>query len=387
MMAPRNHRHKPSDGTDLSPTKPPPKKENANPSQFNNVSQHCFLPSDHPHSGQYLRENSRNRDNVRASPQKPIEVYEDDNKSFGLHKRTKSSVSLKSLIGKDKFQGCKPSSPEKQGGKRPKKSKSSTSLSAILTKSKSSKDLPLDGKSEPKDKENRTPPSTANVAPPPIWAQFASQPFESYSTKVPLNDGRNNADEKALFISPQHCPSKGRNFMDHETPTLSRVESKPRPASTLLPPSPSKTSFTDTISGLRKRGREKSRPEPAKGQLPSSSSVESQRLSQDKKTQAQRVSIDQQRQNEDMEANTVALKSGSRVMAAVAAFNGKSQLPNTPTEPIVKAQEPPLDAKAIDTAFESLLVSQGYHWQSTKMSKETSLTSLGFEEYSSAGER
>ena len=369
MMAPRNHRRNPSDGTNLSPSISPSKKENAKPSQFNNVSQHCFLPSDHPHSVQNLRENSRNRDNARASPQKPIEVYEDDIKSFGLHKRTKSSVSLKSLIANDKVKAPKPSSPAKQDGKKPKKSKSSTSLSAILTKSKSSKDLRLDGKSEPKDKENRTPPSTANVAPPPIWAQFASQPFESYSTKVPLNDTRSIADETTQYTPQKHSPTKGGNFVDHETPTLSRVESKPRPASTLLPSSTSKTSFTNTISGLRKRGNEKSQPKLTTDQLPSSSSVESQRLSSDKKTQVQRASTDQQRQNEDMEASTVAVKRGSRVMAAVAAFNGKSQIPNTLTEPFVKAQEPPLDAKAIDTAFESLLVSQDYCWRSTKISE------------------
>ena len=361
MIAPRNHRHNPSDGTNLSPTRSPLKKENANPIRFNNISQHCFLPSDHPHTGQHQRENDRNRDNVRASPQKPIEVYEDDSKSFGLHKRTKSSVSLRSLVGNDKGKGPKPSSPEKQDGKRPKKSKSSTSLSAILTKSKSSKDLSSDGKFELKDKENRTPPSTANVAPPPIWAQFASQPFESYSTKVPLNDARKIADEAPPHISPQHSPSRGRTFMDHETSTPSRFESKPRPASTLLPSSPSKTSFTDTISGLRNRARGKSQSKPARDQLPSNSGIESQRLSSDKKTQAYRASTDQERQNEEMEASTAAAKKGSRVMAAVAAFNDKSQIQNTPTEPIRKAQEPPLDARAIDTAFESLLVSQVHY--------------------------
>jgi hypothetical protein len=49
------------------------------------------------------------------------------------------------------------------------------------------------------------------------------------------------------------------------------------------------------------------------------------------------------------------LKGGSRVMAAVAAFNGKSkELPKEPTQgsPNLK-----LGANAIEAAFESLLVS------------------------------
>lgn len=391
IMAPRNHRRNPSDGTSISPPKLPTKKENTDPNLTGNTPLQYCLPLDHPHGGQHLREESRNRDNMRNSPQKPIEVYEDDSKSFGLHKRTKSSVSLKSLIGNEKVKGRKPSSPEKQDGKKPKKSKSSTSLSAILSKAKSSKDLPLDGESEPKDKENRTPPSTGSVAPPPIWAQFASQPLDACGnyTKVPLNDARSIADDIALYTAPQYSPSKGRNFMDYGTPTLARkAESKPRPMSALLPSSTSKTSFSDTLSGLRKRGQDNSQSRPTSDNSQSGNYVESRRLSSDKRRYAQRASTEQQRKSEEADASTAVVKGASRVMAVVAAFNGKSQNTVTSLEVTTKPQEPPLDAKAIDTAFESLLVSP-HHLRrvAERIWSIHTDPNVGFEEYSSTGER
>lgn len=361
IIAPRNHRRSPSDGTNLSPSKSPTKKENANPHQVSNTAQPIFLPSDHPHNEQHLREQGRNQDNARSSPRKPIAVYEDQSKSSDLHKRTKSSVSLKSLVGNDKAKPRKTSSPEKQDRKKPKKIKSSTGLSALLSRSKSSTDLTADEKPLAKDKENTTPPSTGKVAPPPIWAQFASQPFEGYasSTKVPLNDVRNVAEEIALYTPTEYSPSKGRNFMDYGAPTLSRkLESKPRSKSTLLPSSASKTSFTETISALRKRGQTKDQPRPLSGHQQYRSSGEGRRLSLEKTAPSQRASAERQRKSEDAAENDArAAKRGSRVMAAVAAFNGKTQGTDVTTHTNTKALESPLDPETIETAFESLLVS------------------------------
>lgn len=368
IITPRNTGRNASDGISLSPTKSPKKKENANPNQINNTTQPYFLPSDHPHSRQQLLEQSHNRDHTRISPRKPIEVYEDESKNLGMHIKTKSSVSLKALVGNEKIKARKTSSPEKPGGKKPKKTKSSTGLSALLSRSKSSTDLTTEEKSQSKDKENRTPPSTADIAPPPIWAQFASRPFEGHANfaKVPLNDARDIANEISLYTPAEYSPSKGRNFMDYQAPTLSRkVEPKPRPKSAVLSSSASKTSFAETISGLRHRGEQKDQLRPLSGQKQPQndgerqrSSVERQRSSVEKKQSSQRTSTERQRKSEGAEERDArAAKRGSRVMAAVAAFNGKSQHSDVSTGIDKKPLEPPLDPKAIETAFESLLVS------------------------------
>ena len=357
IVTPRTH--SPSDDTPHSPTKSPTKKENANPNQTSDITRTFFLPPDHPYNGQQSKEPSRNQESVR-SPQKPIEVYEDESKSLRLHKRTKSSVSLKSLMSNEKVKTRKSSSPEKKDGRKPKKTKSSTGLSALFSKSKSSTDLTLISTAPTKDKENTTPPPTGNAAPPPIWAQFASQPFEGYtSTKVPLNDARDIAEEIALYTPAEYSPSKGRNFMDYQAPTLARVETKPRPKSGLLPSSASKTTFTDTIAGLRKRGYDKVSSQPSSAQERARSSVDYRQSSSEKKAQSQRTGTEPQRKSEDVGVDSVAVKRGSRVMAAVAAFNGKSQNSDVPKDIVNKTQEPPLDPKAIETAFESLLVSRG----------------------------
>ena len=176
--------------------------------------------------------------------------------------------------------------------------------------------------------------------------------------KVPLNDVRDIAEEIALYTPAEHSPSKGRNFMDYQAPTLARVETKPRPKSALLSSSASKTTFTETISGLRKRGYDKVSQQPLSGQERNRSSDDYRRSSSEKKVPSQRASTERQRKREDVGVDSVAVKRGSRVMAAVAAFNGKSQDLDEPKDMVNKTQEPPLDPKAIETAFESLLVSR-----------------------------
>ena len=175
--------------------------------------------------------------------------------------------------------------------------------------------------------------------------------------KVPLNDAKDIAEEIARYTPAEYSPSKGRNFMDYRAPTLARVETKPRPKSALLTSSASKTTFTDTIAGLRKRGYEKVPSQPLSAQEGLRSSVDYRRSSSEKRAQSQRPSTEKQRKSEDVGADSVAVKRGSRVMAAVAAFNGKSQDSDVPKEIVNKTQEPPIDPRAIETAFESLLVS------------------------------
>jgi hypothetical protein len=328
------------------------KGENTSMNKLAAIGPSPILPPDHPQARYHLREQSGSRDNIRSSPRKSIEIHDDNVKSTGLHKKTKSSVSLKSLMGNEKAKVLKLASQEKQEVKSMKKSKSSTSLSALLSRPKSSKGSKPEDSPRKKDKENRTPPNSATAAPPPIWAQFASQQKQEWTstTKIPLNDRSDLTDEIALYTPRDYSPSKQRNFHEYEQPTLSRkLEPKPRPKSAFIPSGPPTNPYAGTLVGLRKPSLERSRWCP-------NNDGNDRRSSSETKSSNRRPSLEHKNISEDCSKPGVTMnKRGSRVMAAVAAFNGKSREP--PQEPIKEIQEIKLDVKAIENAFESLLVS------------------------------
>ena len=359
-MAPRNHRRNPSELNNASPT-----KENIKPPTSFSTGQSPFLPPDHPHARQYTQEPNKPRDTGCSSPQKSIEVYEDGKRGPGLHKKTKSSVSLKSLISNDKVKKPNAVSPEKQACKKPVKSKSSTSLSALLSRPKSSKGSDTDDLGESKDKENQTPPTTGDVAPTPIWAQFSSRPMDGFgtSTKVPLNDMNNVADEIALYMPLEYSPSKQRNFGDYERPTLSREwDQKSQSKSAVLPAAISTSSFTGTISKLRKRSQEISHSHPRSiDQQLLSKRQESRRSSYERKPYSKRASTEQESNCKDScNGRQEKAREGSKVMAAVAVFNDISQGSVRDSAPTGKSPEDSLDPIAINNAFEELLVSSPF---------------------------
>ncbi len=356
VITSRNHRRHPSEIKNLSPTR----NESMDPRKPAIPFKDIFLPSDHPHTQQKLRDPPKTSDNVRPSPKKSIEVYEDDNRTHGLHKKSKSSVSLKSLIGNEKDKKLKTSPPEKMENKKPKKSKSSTSLSALLSRPKSSKGPKTDNSHETKDKENQTPPTTENIAPPPMWAQFASERDESFGgpTKIPLNDTDGLTDEMALYTPQDYSPSKQRNFGDYERPTLSRgIDRRPRPKSAVLPSAPSNRSFTETLSRLRQRSGDKGQKRLPSDDLQAQSRKQESRTSSDERNIAGgRIDAEQVKSEDLSEQDRRRAKRGSRVMAAVAAFNDRSQEPAKQSAPVSKSPEPPLGPAAINNAFEELLV-------------------------------
>ena len=334
--------------TDMGPSGM--KSENINPTKLTVLGQSPFLPPDHPQARYHLREQNGNTDNIRASPKKSIDIHDDSVKSTGLHKKTKSSVSLKSLMGNEKAKTPKPRPPEKEEVKSMKKSKSSTSLSALLSRPKSSKGYRPEDSSRKKDKENQTPPNSANAAAPPIWAQFATQQIlePTTTTKIPLNDRKNFADEIALYTPQEYSPSKQRNFHDYEQPTLSRQTGrKPRPKSALTPSGPSKTSFAGSVAALRRPSIDKTR------QRPNDDGTD-RRSSSEMKVSSRRSSLERQDIREAAKSEARTNKRESRVMAAVAAFNEKSN--EATQERHREVQEVRLDVKAIENAFESLLV-------------------------------
>lgn len=314
-----------------------------------------MLPPKYPYARQQLIDQNKNRENIKPSPAKPVEVYEDVSQMLGFHKKSKSSVSLKSLMGNEKASTTKPRSPKKEDGDKPKKSKSSTGLSNLLSRPKSSKDLKSDMSQQQKDKENRTPPTTADITAPPIWAQFANQPrlIPSVSRDLPANESRDVNDEMARYTPLEYSPSKQRNFNDYQNPTLSRIEeSRPRPKSTFLPSGITTTSFTETISGFRKQTHARAGPANSNQSGQNRPSAENTRKAfSEVQNPIRGESTGNHKVSDDSSKSTISMaKGGSRVKAVVAAFNGKSK------EPVKEIVETKVDVNAIENAFESLLV-------------------------------
>ena len=292
-----------------------------------------------PNANIPLMEANRNRERTRSSPRKYIDVYDEERN--GTVGREDNPRHLKRDNAEQSKQKLPPSAKEKN----PIKTKSSTNLTALFARSKSSKSLKLDEHQEKKEKgkENRAPPTSAEGAPTPIWAQFASPRKENLGSaqKVPLNDRWDIEDEVGRYTPQEYSPSKGRNFFD-EQPTLSRRdEPKTRPKSAYLPTSMSAASFTDTISVLRKVSQRHKKNDVGRLQDLLEKDVSASRRSS---TDSRKVS------NNSSQADITMVKRGSRVMAAVAALNGKM------IEPEKEVKQVKTDSDTINSAFEAVLV-------------------------------
>ena len=355
IMVSKNHKRMPSDGT------PSTYKDSENSSLYGckqAIGAMPILPPDHPHNQNRVLGQIHNPPSNSSSPRKSRDMQE--TKPKGLHKKTLSSVSLRSL-GKDKEKEkekdkqCKESSrhqAEKDTTGKPKKTKSSTNLAAVFQKSKASKEG--NDQSQAKDKENTTPPSSAVAeVHTPIWAQFSSQPFQEIRTTstIPLNDRRGIEQEIALYTPTEYSPSKQRNFFDYGQPSLRRrvpSKEKERPRSTYLPMSASTSSFIDTLS--RKISNER---------VPLSITRGNEARTKDEhntkgiltRSMLRRTSSESQKSKDEQSNRGLTIaKKGARVMAAVAAFNGKAREAEVETQ--VK-----LDPKVVNAEFEAVLVS------------------------------
>ncbi|KAF2830606.1 hypothetical protein CC86DRAFT_463878 [Ophiobolus disseminans] len=354
IIAPKSHKRTPSDGLEL-------KRNPATDAPYMPASsfQAPLLPPDHPHS--QLRGATR-AENIPINPPSPRKAQ--DSKSSpkkSLHKKTLSSVSLRSLAKKEDNPKDKQSAdvrrPREESilGEKPKKTKSSTNLAAMFGKSRSRSPV-----KQPRDQENTTPPSSANApAPPrtPIWAEFSSNtPLQENTTtsKVPLNDQRRSIEEEIVLYTPQHySPSKQRNFFDYGQPSLQqRPAAKERPKSMVVPKSTTTASLLETFG--RKKSSERmplSDTKGNEGRIKESASSKSI----PPRPQMGRSSTDTSRRDAATRSATeptVTAKKPNRVMAAVAAFNGKSRQMGTPTSPTK------LDPKTVDAEFEEVLESR-----------------------------
>ena len=299
-----------------------------------------LLPPDHPHAskGKVL---SERHSNARSPPSSPSKSRQ---KSMATSKTSHDLRTSQSPTKKSRQDG--PASP--------KKSRSSTNLAGVFAKmNRSNKDL--SSQSQPKDKENTTPPSSANGEPPaetPIWAQYAStakKPDSRPGTRDGINSSVRVQDEIAKYTPKEYSPSKQRNFNgDFQQPQLRPTLGSrgPRPQSEYVLGADIMGAIGRRLSGDRSSsdfGRRKSEDVER--------SENGQRESRDKTTN-RKTSGSSTEQAPAKEKLNIA-KRGGRVMAAVAAFQGKSKDPQNS-----KREEPALDEKAVDQAFEAVLSSR-----------------------------
>ncbi|PGG99972.1 hypothetical protein AJ80_09258 [Polytolypa hystricis UAMH7299] len=282
-----------------------------------------MLPPDHPHS--HSHRPLAERDLPNASSVQWKAGYKGP--AGGLHKKTKSSVSLKSLLmDKDKKGSSSKDRNNVDDGTasyKPKKSKSSTSLSGIFRRPQ--RDRKGEAGRKEKDKENTAPQHTAENEAFPIWSQYPTEEQEDqYSRRYGPRNERSLDEEMSLYTPKGYSPSKQRNFFDFHQPVLTkRKEVRPRPMSDYIS-SGSFSSKSILASGGHSR--------------------QSSRGSHDGP-----ISKPRHPSTEVEKSSEAGGKRGSRVMAVINAFNAKEKA----TQPATEG-----DIGDIDSAFEELLDSR-----------------------------
>jgi len=325
------HKRSPSAGAALSST--PPNEFLTSPM----YPQIPILPKDHPHARALGELQQNHQSPPPLSPKKSKEgkrsaTTEEAPKS--LHKKTLSSISLKSLAGKDSEKAAK----SKEKPPKPKKTKSSTNLATLLSRPKSSKGLRKQAEEEAlaqKNKENQSPTEAPeNKRPPPIYAQFSSE----YFTKQPLG-GKFLEDEIDLYTPQEYSPGKQRNFYqgDGSQPSLTRRDEAPqRPKSTYLPSSFSIQDISRRVSNGSRHSAELIR-----------------RVSGGKRPSMERNLTDKSSRSGKSDTSEKSEKSGpnrgQRVLAAVSAFSNRS--PKSPESESGFV----LQDKDVDREFEAML--------------------------------
>lgn len=330
------HKRSPSKGTPLSST-PSTDIFVASPA-YEQPKSLTILPPGHLHS-RALGEIQQNQQKSPEEPQSPRKIKDGErSKSRGdgfkyLHKKTLSSISLRSLSGKDSENKQK-----EEKGRKPKKAKSSTNLAALLTRSRSSKSLRKAAAeaelASPKDKENQSPyglRTAESPSRPPIYAQFSSQHFAIQ----PLG-GRFLEDEVDVYTPTDYSSDKQFPFYDEEgfPPTLDRREGS-RPNSLSIPSSYIVQEFSRPSSSSGSAGLQGTRPS----------------RSLTRQSYQRQVTACEPKSEQKVTSNreSTLSKRGAKVMAAVASsFNVKSK--EVDSKPDFSQ-----DIKDIDAEFEAML--------------------------------
>lgn len=325
-----------------------------------------ILPPDHPHSRVLGAENVD-----PMQERKSRSSRQDIDKEGGLKKRSKSAVSLRSLVGggddkksrsKKRSEDEVPKERKQKSPKKPVKTKSSTGLSTMFAKmNRSSKNL-----SQPTEDSNAARP-TSPVGEPvntPIWAQYATSQESEDSLRMAGRQAITSEQKKQiqseidLYTPKDYSPSKQRNFQGAYQPTLSRPNSSGRPGNSERPKS---AILTGAMPYLDVLGRQYSGDRAQLGSRGSDSSRKSARLENERGTKRSTerprsmISDSGLRKTSTSSAeqpltkpNLTVSKRGARVMAAVAVLNGKSK-------EAITTPDKALDPKTVDEDFERVL--------------------------------
>ena len=208
-----------------------------------------------------------------------------------------------------------------------------------------------------KDKENTTPPSSSNgpvhnSAATPIWAQYAStakarEDASRPGTRGGISSSVDVREEIKRYTPQDYSPSKQRNFNGTFNQPKLRPTLGTRPQSAIF--------GADVLVAV---GRRVSGDRSSLGMGRKSEDLDRQKTNTRRtsleNTTDRKASGSSTEQPPAMEKLTIS-KRGSRVMAAVAAFQGKDK---TTQQLPVKKEEAPLDEKQVDAAFEAVLDSR-----------------------------
>jgi len=167
------------------------------------------------------------------------------------------TLSFKSVAGRD---GSKLSKSREPSPTKPKKTKSSTNLTGLLSRPRSTKNLHKlatdDAIRDAKDKENRTPVNSSAVdlasMPTPIFAQFSSQPIlGSYEQDAPRYQEERPVAQVLEMSSPKKQKDRPKSYHAGILSTRGKAPAGPPP-----PPkhNPGKDSLADRMTAKTQRG-------------------------------------------------------------------------------------------------------------------------------------
>ena len=260
----------------------------------------------------------------------------------GLHKKTKSAVSLKSLRSymerKDKSTDYLPDDESLEW--KSKKNKSATSLSAILKRSQRGR---KDSSSKDSyNKENRGLFDIGDTVPSPVGNPYSAQSLQGQAASSKSPDKRRTIqDEVSLYTPKGYSPAQQRNFHDFQQPYLAKPSaSKPRPKSDIL----SGNRVREALGLAARTSTDHPEPDQEPECTSPSKSRRSHRFSRSRANSGSEAKV--QQPEEKREASP---KKGSRVQAAISAFNAKEQEADLHRR---------LNAKDLESEFEKLLVSE-----------------------------
>ena len=291
--------------------------------------------------GQYqhqspLTERAANRDAGDGAPKSPTK-----SEKVGLHKKTKSAVSLKSLKNymerKDSNKSEDLPDDEESSMWKPKKTKSATSLTAILKRSQRGRKGDESSK-ESGNKENRSPLDLPDL-PSPVWTPYSARSLQEQPGQPRAQDRRRTIqDEVSLYTPKGYSPAQQRNFYDYHQPSLTkRTDAKPRPKSDIL----FANRKVKEVLGIMQPDSLENASSVEPSEPPSPSKGRPRRFSRPRS----KSEIEQQPEQKPEPSP----KKSSRVQAAISAFNAKEQEADLHRR---------LNSKDLESEFEKLLVSQ-----------------------------